>query len=297
MSTSVEGQKGAKGEDHWSSEAYQNAAAFVPKLATKVVGWLDVRDGDRILDVGCGDGVLNIQIAQALCKESGTGRIHGVDSSVAMITAAKEATAAIPRISGICTFEALDATLLHTDPELQKESFDKVFSNAAMHWILRPENRRDDFFKGVHKALKPGGIFVFEMGGMGNCAEMRTALLSTLSHRIGIRLARAADPWFFPSTTWMRRTLTSSPGGFEVLQLESEYRPTKAGEGGIRAWVILMGKQFFDVVEKEKGKEVREECEKEVEEVLRTVVRGDGGDGEEGEWIGYVRLRGVARKL
>lgn len=40
--------------DNWSAEAYQNAAAFVPKLTTKVVEWLDVQPGDRILDIGCG---------------------------------------------------------------------------------------------------------------------------------------------------------------------------------------------------------------------------------------------------
>jgi len=35
-------------------QAYQNSASFVPKLATKVIGWLDVREDDVILDVGCG---------------------------------------------------------------------------------------------------------------------------------------------------------------------------------------------------------------------------------------------------
>jgi len=44
----------AKQEDHWSSAAYQNSASFVPKLATKVLEWLDVQEGDSILDVGCG---------------------------------------------------------------------------------------------------------------------------------------------------------------------------------------------------------------------------------------------------
>lgn len=41
-----------------------------------------------------------------------------------------------------------------------------------MHWILRREETRKDFFTGVRGALKVGGTFVFEMGGMGNVAEV-----------------------------------------------------------------------------------------------------------------------------
>lgn len=41
-------------EDHWDSAAYQSSASFVPKLATKVLQWLDVHGEDVILDVGCG---------------------------------------------------------------------------------------------------------------------------------------------------------------------------------------------------------------------------------------------------
>jgi len=35
-------------------QAYQNAASFVPKLATKVMQWLNPQQDDLILDVGCG---------------------------------------------------------------------------------------------------------------------------------------------------------------------------------------------------------------------------------------------------
>jgi len=35
-------------------QAYQNSASFVPKLATKVLSWLDAKPDDHILDIGCG---------------------------------------------------------------------------------------------------------------------------------------------------------------------------------------------------------------------------------------------------
>lgn len=37
-----------------SDQAYQRSASFVPKLATKIVQWLDPQKDDRILDIGCG---------------------------------------------------------------------------------------------------------------------------------------------------------------------------------------------------------------------------------------------------
>jgi hypothetical protein len=42
----------------------------------------------------------------------------------------------------------MDAVKLTEKPELQQSSYDKVFSNAAMHWILRPERVASHSSKG-----------------------------------------------------------------------------------------------------------------------------------------------------
>jgi SAM-dependent methyltransferase len=42
--------------------------------------------------------------------------------------------------------------------------FDAAFSNAALHWMKDP----DRVIAGVRRALKPGGRFVGECGGLGN---------------------------------------------------------------------------------------------------------------------------------
>ena len=36
---------------------YQQNAAFVPQLGNVILGWLDPRPGEVILDLGAGDGV------------------------------------------------------------------------------------------------------------------------------------------------------------------------------------------------------------------------------------------------
>ncbi|KAF7919758.1 hypothetical protein BELL_0101g00210 [Botrytis elliptica] len=294
-------EKAKSQEDHWSASAYQNSASFVPKLAGKVLGWLDVQSDDVVLDIGCGDGIIPVQIAHTLSK--GSGSIHGIDSSEDMIAAAKKAAVAEgEEIPGICTFQVLDASSLQDLSTLPSQSYTKIFSNAALHWILRPESIRIQFFTEVKRLLKPNGIFVFEMGGMGNVAEMRTAFLSVIGRRCkgGLKRAREADPWFFPDEAWMRSALASASsssdvdregeGEWKIEKLETEYRATQADKGGIEGWVKLMGKQLFDVLGDE---EERKEAEKEVCEVLESVCRSPGG----GDWIGYVRLRGMIRRV
>ena len=159
-----------------------------------------------------------------------------------------------------------------------------------MHWILRPESTRERFFHGIQKILKPNGLFVFEMGGLGNVAEMKSTFLSVVSRRVGMQKAREADPWFFPDELWMQDMLETKVGGWKVEKIERVYRPTKADEGGVEGWVRLMGKQFFDVVEDE---EEREKCILEACDILETVCRSPGG----GDWLGYVRLRAIVRKM
>jgi hypothetical protein len=130
------------------------------------------------------------------------------------------------------------------------------------------------------------------MGGAGNVAEIHTALISVILHQgLSIDRAREISPWFFPSEAWMRKTLEDI--GFVVETLELEYRPTKltAGEGGgLRGWVKLMGASMLEVVDD--GCK-REAVIDEVCDVLATVVTRIEDDSQ---WLGYVRLRGVARK-
>ena len=83
--------------------------------------------------------------------------------------------------------------------------------------------------------------------------------------------------------------------GFDVDVCELEYRPTKLtaetedGSGGAEGWVRLMGALFLEAVEEEKRDEVvRRVCEW----IDGAILREEDGS----RWIGYVRLRGVARK-
>lgn len=175
-------------------------------------------------------------------------------------------------------------------------------SNAALHWILRDASTRIPVLQAIFDCLRPGGVFVFEMGGHGNVAEVHAALLAALVlHGLPLQQARDASPWFFPSAAWMRDALERV--GFVVDSLEVEYRPTRltesvsrskdsgsndANDTGIAGWVRLMGASMIDTL----PPQAREDAIRSTCDLLHSVISREDGSC----WLGYVRLRGVARR-
>ena len=244
------------------------------------------------MDIGCGDGALTADIANS-CQF-----VTGLDASASFIGTANEGVARSHPNAAFYEHDCrhMNGASAFGAEVLRDAAYDKVFSNAAMHWILRDESTRVAFFEDVHRVLKPGGSFVFEQGGSGNVAEVHAALRSVLHHAYGISYDHIgrADPWFFPSDKWMRQTLQNV--GFLAEVVELEYRPTELtpatldGSGGLEGWLKLMGASFLNLLPDQRSREgaVRKVCD-----VLEDVIRR-ADDGR--MYIGYVRLRAIARK-
>ncbi|MCJ1454341.1 hypothetical protein MMC28_004694 [Mycoblastus sanguinarius] len=280
MSTSYDPPTQPK--DHWTANAYKASASFVPLLTSEIVEWLSPQRTDKILDLGCGDGSLTAKIG------SQCSHVIGLDASSNLIEAARNTYGGVPNL----TWHVQDCRYLEKSEGIKDGQFNKVFSNAALHWILRDPTTRISVLQGAYRALQPGGTFVFEMGGAGNVADVHAALLAALVHQgVSIEKVREASPWFFPSEALMKQMLEEAE--FKVEKLRLEYRPTKLTaekEGGVEGWVRLMGAQFLEVLGTE-GK--RDAVVREVCGVLKTVLTHE----EDGStWLGYVRLKVVARK-
>jgi trans-aconitate methyltransferase len=238
--------------NRWTSDTYRANAAYVPALGAAVLVLLDPKPGERILDIGCGEGTLTTQIAAV-----GAG-VVGIDVSTDMVAAA--------RARGL-DVRVIDAEQLPFDSE-----FDAVFSNAALHWV----RNHDAMLAGVRRALKPGGRFVAEFGGHGNIAAIQVAIRSVLAHR---GWETNIHRYYATPAEYSARLATH---GFTVTQIDLIPRPTPLPTG-MRGWLETFERATLDRI----PPEGRELFLAEVEDLLREEICD-----RDGNWTAhYVRLR------
>lgn len=206
-----------KARQDWSTGIYEGNARFVADYGAPLVDILAPRHGERILDLGCGDGALTERIIARGAD------VVGIDSSPDLLEAARQRGIRVLEMDG-------------QDMTFERE-FDGVLTNAALHWMPDAEAVID----GVARALVPGGRFVGEFGGHGNVAAIVTALLAAL--RMEGHEHANRHPWFFATPS--QYTLMLERAGFEVIEIGLIPRPTPLPTG-IRGWLAAFGNPFVE---------------------------------------------------
>ena len=248
----------------WNAELYDQKHAFVFQFGENVLELLDVKPGERILDLGCGTGYLAKQI-----KNQGA-EVVGIDLSPEMIAQAK---ANHPSVE----FAVADAANFYFD-----DKFDAVFSNAALHWV----KNHNGMMRSVYESLKPGGRFVSEMGGRGNVALLIAAIKQVLQ-AYGYHKQTQTTIWRFPGLGEYTKELEDQ--GFRVtFAIHFDRKtPLQDGDEGVAKWVTMFGSQYFEGVPIEEKVIML----KEITDILRPAYC------EGGQWFAdYKRLRFVAVK-
>jgi SAM-dependent methyltransferase len=200
----------------WDPGVYERNARFVSELGAPVLELLAPRRGERILDLGCGDGFLTERLVAVGCD------VVAVDASPEQVEGARR--------------RGLDARVARAEALPFAGEFDAVFSNAVLHWVKDAAGA----IAAVHRALRPGGRFVAELGGAGCVAAIRAAIGEALARR-GLDAA-ALDPWFFPTAEAYGALLAA--GGFHVETLSLFPRPTPL-PGDVAAWLLTFAQPFL----------------------------------------------------
>jgi trans-aconitate methyltransferase len=243
----------------WDPARYEKNARFVSDLGQPVVELLAPRPGERVLDLGCGDGALTLALVKLGCE------VVGVDSSASQVEGARA--------------RGLDARVVDGEALPFAGEFDAVFSNAALHWM----KGADRVIAGAHRALRPGGRFVGEFGGARCVHTIRTALVRALDRR-GVD-GEARVPWYFPTPGEYATRLEA--GGFRVDSIWLFPRPTPL-PGDVVGWLETFGESFTAALRPEDRADYLAEVRADLETKLRSAT---------GTWVAdYVRLRFAATR-
>jgi SAM-dependent methyltransferase len=201
----------------WDAADYARVGAFVAELGGAALDLLDPKPGERILDIGCGEGTLTRKIAER------GATVLGIDNSPDMIAAARA--------------KGIDAILLNVADMTFSNEFDAAFSNATLHWVLEKEQAA----RAIFRALKPGGRFAGEMGGEGNIARLREALDTELVIR-GYVPPLEASNWY-PSPEAFAGVYEAA--GFREVDARLIERPTPL-DHGVDQWVTTFRRGWLD---------------------------------------------------
>ena len=201
----------------WDAADYASVGAFVAELGGAALDLLDPQPGERILDVGCGEGTLTRKIVER------GATVLGIDSSPEMIAAA--------RANGV------DAVQLSAEDMQFFAEFDAAFSNATLHWVLEKEQAA----RAIFRALKPGGRFAGEMGGEGNIARLRDALDEELVIRGYVPPSESSN--WYPSPGEFAAIYEAA--GFCNVDARLIERPTRL-DHGVGKWVTTFRKGWLD---------------------------------------------------
>ena len=244
----------------WIPERYASNASYVGSFADSTLPILAAQRGEKILDLGCGDGRVTERLIDAGAS------VIGIDPAPDMVEAARRL--------------GVDARVQSVyDLEFDRE-FDAVFTNSVLHWVLEPHRAAARVFA----ALKPGGRFVGEFGGFGCCAGTVVAATAVLKRR-GIDIA-SVNPWYYPTANEYRGVLESAR--FVVNHAELAPLPIALGAGGMAAFIDTFCENFFRPLKPED----KSGAQAELTELVRPALCDHAGN-----WtMDFVRIRFAAHR-
>jgi len=145
----------------WKASDYARQSTLQETMAAHVLGLLELKGTERVLDVGCGDGKITARIAGRVPR----GSVLGIDPSRDMIAFATRQFAGPDHPN--LRFEVGDARRL---PD--RHEFDLVVSFNALLWV----REQDEALRSIHSALEPGGRALLRMVALGDRTSLEHAL-------------------------------------------------------------------------------------------------------------------------
>lgn len=239
----------------FDGEQYTRASTHQREWGTKLIESLKLNGDERILDLGCGDGVLTLELARRVPR----GAVVGIDASTGMLDVARR------KVSRNLNFDLLDIDALSYDRE-----FHVVFSNATLHFV----KDHPRLLENTHRALHDEGVLRCSFGGDGNCVHFIDAVRNAMgAEEFAPFFEHFEWPYYMPKVDVYRVLIEKSPFSAYEVWGENADRYFPDAET-ITRWIdqpcIV---PFLDVVSEPFKRSFRDSV---VEQVLATTRQEDG---------------------
>lgn len=187
------------------SHGYSRHSGVQRKQSALLIERIRIGPGKRVLDVGCGDGRVTLDLLNRFPGIT----VHGIDISADMIQLAREL--AVRAAVGAPTFEVANVLEYRPGP-----TFDVIFSNSSMHWVLPPEIG----YRRLADALVPGGLLAVHQGGAGNYRGLWACAVE-VARRLGLDdyFIGWSYPASYPAAAELRELLIEI--GFADVRVDS----------------------------------------------------------------------------
>lgn len=188
----------------FDGEKYRKASRHQKEWGSSLISELTLNGNEEILDLGCGDGSLTEQLAQFVPN----GNVLGIDASTGMIVASQN------RVKSNLMFMKMDINMIDFH-----NKFDVIFSNAALHWVK--DHKR--LLNNVFKALKDGGVILWDFAGDGNCSNFFCVIREKIqSDKYKKYFNNFEWPWYMPTKNDYTQLVANS--GFSKYIIEEVNR-------------------------------------------------------------------------
>ncbi len=240
----------------FDGDLYLKASKHQKEWGLKLIGELSIQKDDRILDLGCGDGMITRMIKDT----ASDGFVMGIDASQGMISKAMDF--AVPGLE----YRVMDIDDMNFEGE-----FDLIISNAALHWVK--DHRK--LMNNCRKALKEGGVLRFNFAGHGNCSNFYSTVKAAMkSGTYRPFFENFLWPWYMPSEEEYRLLLSDEDFNEFRIWKENADRYFANEEEMIR-WIDQPSiVPFLSVINDE---DVKSEFRKDVIEDMIKLTRGADG--------------------
>ncbi|MDD5503852.1 MAG: methyltransferase domain-containing protein [Candidatus Omnitrophica bacterium] len=133
--------------DNWSNEYDRTLGSigFHRELLDLVVKYAKAKSGDRVLDIGCGTGLLSLRFIKKGCY------VYGIDNSGKMLDIFRD------KLKRLGVRHSADCRLMDASAaRLPRAGFDIAVSSVTLHHL----KEKSGLVKKVYNALKPNGSFI-----------------------------------------------------------------------------------------------------------------------------------------